>query len=95
MQYWQDYAVEEEGHETEAISDENGYASFPQRKVKKGNPLSRTVGKLKNTATQGVHASFDIDIYIIAWTNERRGFVSYDPSKSLPTQLIVRPQTHL
>lgn len=91
-QSWMDNAVEENYHDADAISDDNGYVSFPQRKVKKGNPISRTIGKVKNVAQTGPHASFGISVFIMAWTNELEGNVDYDPDKPLPTQLIMHPR---
>src|SRR5438309_1612065 len=57
-QAWQDYDIEDTGHEADARSDENGYVSFPERREPHVSKLARTTNKLKNMRELGVHASY-------------------------------------
>lgn len=97
-QFWQDYDTEEDGHMAEARSDEQGFVSFPARKVRRGNAVSRAMGRLRNTVELGAHAGFGIHVEIMAWSSDLEGMVEYDANKPLTTQLVMHPrnlhQTH-
>ena len=88
-QVWQDYDVEEESHEENARSNENGFVSFPERTLRT-SPEERAKGRAKNIRELGVHASFGVHAYILCWTNDLEGDVNYEVGKPLPTQLVMR-----
>jgi hypothetical protein len=90
-QVWQDYDVEEEGHEQDKRSDENGYVSFPERVIHT-TPEARAMGRAKNTRKLGVHASFGPSAFVMAFNDELEGWVDYEVSKPLPTRIVMRPK---
>lgn len=56
-QTWRNYSVESSDHHAGGMTDENGYAQFPERSV--WAPLvMRVLGPIKNMLGAGAHASF-------------------------------------
>lgn len=95
---WQDYDIEDTGHEADARSDENGYVSFPERREPQVSKLARTKNKLKHIRELGVHASHGVDAYVMAWgemvgCKMRDGNVNYESGKPLPTKLQLHVST--
>ena len=97
-QVWKDYDLEDRGHEEDSQSDQNGYVSFPARSEKSVSQLARAEKRLKNMRELGVHASFGVHAYILAWgeiTGCKRleGGADYEAGKPLPTKLQMRVMT--
>ncbi|HEY7546512.1 MAG TPA: hypothetical protein VID27_16600 [Blastocatellia bacterium] len=97
-QVWQDYDIEDEGHEEDASSDENGYVSFPGRRGKVVSESVRARKRLKNICELGVHASFGVHAYILAYgkivgCKRLEGSADYEEGKPLPKQLQMRMVT--
>ena len=63
-QSWQNYSIEETGHEEDLFTGEDGRVFFPPRTVR-ASLLRRAYGPLLNVLTQGVHASFGVHTYIL------------------------------
>jgi hypothetical protein len=90
-QHWQDYSVESDGHEQDAYTDENGYVSFPERTIR-ASLLSRGIGAISNTLSEGIHASYGPDAFIAAYgevVNGKRleGSATYEEGKPLPEKV--------
>ena len=91
-QVWRDYDVEDTDHESDAYTDRNGFVSFPQRRGPKVSEDARKNNRLKNVQELGVHASFGVHAYILAWgkivgCKRLEGDADYTPGKPLPTKL--------
>lgn len=65
---YENYSVENQGHEITLITDENGHAVFPAQ-LQKSCIARRTIYTLLS-ALGGVHASFGNYAYVIAWDSE-------------------------
>jgi hypothetical protein len=94
-QVWQDYDIENTSHEEDTRSDANGYVIFPERNEKTVSNLTRTKKKLKNLRELGVHASFGVDAYVLAWgkiigCQRLEGDAHYVDGKPLPARLQMR-----
>src|SRR5437588_6235689 len=92
---WQDYDVEDSDHEADGRTDQNGFVSFPERREPRVSKLIRTKNRLKNLRELGVHASYGVYAYIIAWGDilgckRLEGDADYAPGKPLPTKLQTR-----
>ena len=90
-QHWQDYSVESDGHEQDAYTDENGYVSFPERTIK-ASLLSRGLGAISNTLSQGIHASYGPHAFVAAYgeiVNGKRleGSATYEAGQPLPEKI--------
>jgi hypothetical protein len=68
---YQNYSIESQGHESDAITDEFGRVSFPARKIY-ASLFARISGVLR-AATGGVHASFGPSAYVNAFGTEEEG----------------------
>jgi hypothetical protein len=94
----QDYDIEDNGHEADARSDENGYVTFPERREPHVSKLVRTKNRLKNMRELGVHASYGVYAYVMAWgqivgCKMLEGNVDYERGKPLPTKLQMHVST--
>jgi len=63
-QIWKNYSLESEGHEEDLRTNAHGRITFPTRTIR-ANFLWRMLGPLTSLASQGVHASFGVDTYMI------------------------------
>ena len=67
-QIWKNYSLESEGHEEDLGTNAHGRVTFPTRTIR-ANLLWRMLGPLTSLASQGVHASFGVDTYMILLSN--------------------------
>jgi hypothetical protein len=90
-QIWQDYDVERKGHQEDVRSDENGYATFSQRRIPY-NPGKKAKARAKQVARFGVHASLGLHAEIWAYGNDPHiwSFVDYKASEPLPEKIILK-----
>lgn len=96
-QVWQDYDVEQRSHEQDARSDDDGYVIFPKRTIRT-SPEERAKGRTNNFRRLGVHASFGVHAYVLAWgeivgCQRLEGDADYEEGKPPPSQLIMRKVT--
>ena len=68
---YQNYSIESQGRESDAITDEFGRVSYPARKIH-ASLLAHIFGVLR-AATGGVHASFGPSAYVNAFGAEGEG----------------------
>jgi hypothetical protein len=87
-QIWQNYSIEDQGHEQDLRSDNNGQVSFPRRTIR-ASIFTRTIHPILNALQQGVHASFGVDASIGAFADDRDGWVYYHPHEPLPEQVVL------
>lgn len=85
-QHWRHYAVESENHEEIAMTDNDGYVSFPRRTVR-ASFFNQYIGKMRNIRQQGIHASFNPSSQLVAFGNGFLGSVRYEPDSPLPKEL--------
>jgi hypothetical protein len=62
---WQNYSAEDEGHEQDLRTDQNGYVAFPPKTLE-ASVLRRMIQTIVS-ATAGVHASFGPHAYVDAF----------------------------
>jgi hypothetical protein len=91
-QVWRDYDMEDADHETDAYTDRNGFVSFPERKGPKVSDALRRENQLKHVQETGVHTSFGVHAYVLAWgkivgCKRLEGNADYMPGKPLPKKL--------
>jgi hypothetical protein len=90
-EHWKHYSIESEGHEAEAITDGDGYITFPPRTIK-ASLLIRVIGLIRNVFKTGIHASFGPSAYLIV-SGDMDSITTnadYSPDKPLPEQIIRR-----
>ena len=71
---WQFYSIEIRAHRELRIADAEGYVEFPRR-VSRTNGLSIAVGVVRNILSEGAHAGYGRDAYVIAEKNGMHGLV--------------------
>lgn len=69
---YQDYSLEKEGHDEDAVIDTMGYAYFAKRESR-ASLASRFFGALHSAATGGVHAGFGRHAFVFAFGNGKQG----------------------
>jgi hypothetical protein len=82
---WRHYSVETRRHEESLITDNEGYVTFPRRKVRAGllvRAVGRMITALNPHGRSGPHAFADV-------MGSYSGTADYSPGKPLPTTLIV------
>jgi hypothetical protein len=91
-QVWRDYDMEDADHESDSYTDRNGFVSFPERRGPKVSDALRRENQLKHVQETGVHTSFGVHAYVLAWgkivgCKRLEGNADYMPGKPLPTKL--------
>jgi hypothetical protein len=65
---WQQYSLENMGHEEDRLTDSGGRVQFPRR-YRRSSMGQRFIGCLKQVMTTGVHASCGAKSYLVAFGN--------------------------
>ena len=65
---WQQYSLENEGHEEDRLTDSSGRVQFPRR-YRRSSVVQRLVGCLKQVMMTGVHASCGANSHLVAFGN--------------------------
>jgi hypothetical protein len=63
---WQQYSLENEGHEEDRLTDSSGRVFFPRRNLR-SSIGQRLIGCFEQVMKTGVHASCGADSYLVAF----------------------------
>jgi hypothetical protein len=63
---WQQYSLENEGHEEDRLTDSSGRVQFPRR-YRRSSIGQRLIGCLKQVTMTGVHAGCGAKSYLVAF----------------------------
>ena len=89
VEKWQHYTYETQGHEESFVTPNNGFVTFPARRITLLEKASRLIVPVDNLH-QGVHASFGPRAGIYAWKCGSKGALNYEPKKELPHKLVLK-----
>jgi hypothetical protein len=91
---WQQYSLEETGHEQDIILDDQGCVLLPERFIQT-NLISLISGAIKNFKTYRVHAGYCSSSYImvIAPGYEGQWFDLYPNKDVIPVPIILSPSS--
>ena len=94
-QEWQHYSIEKDGHWEDSITDENGYATFPERTAR-ASLLQRMFIALTN-APWVLHASWGSHSYIIvlAGPDYLNDAASFNGTGSPPSRVVLRHRSEI
>jgi hypothetical protein len=90
-QIWQHYSVEDADHEEDSITDQNGFAEFPRRRIRVSQ-FQIIRGSILNFTQYSIHASYGPSSFIIVLAGEEYindGY--YKKGWKLPSRIVVRP----
>jgi hypothetical protein len=88
-QTWQHYSLETSAHMEQKYSDEYGYVTFPERRIR-ANTLMRLIGPVRNFIRTGFHSSYGPSSWVITSSSAGGGSEIFFPGRPLPTQIVIR-----
>jgi len=90
-QIWRYYSVEDNDHEEDSITDDNGFAEFPKRTIKISN-FKIIKGVISKFLKYSIHASYGPSSYIIVLAGEDHiNYGYYKKGWKLPGRVVVKP----